>query len=89
MKKLAIIIPILIVIFVIGISISGMFDLKQKETEKEEAKPIFQDNVRLSVEQTKSDMTKIQLNIKSLFNIYVFEGDYEIRNGEKRNGSKF
>ncbi|MCH7968707.1 MAG: hypothetical protein IH841_05620 [Thaumarchaeota archaeon] len=83
MKKLAIIIPILIVIFVIGISISGMFDLKQKETEKEEAKPIFQDNVRLSVEQTKSDMTKIQLNIKSLFNIYVFEGDYEIRNGEK------
>ena len=83
MKKLAIIIPILIVIFVIGISISGMFDLKQKETEKEEAKPIFQDNVRLSVEQTKSDVTKIQLNITSVFNIYGFEDDYEIRNGER------
>jgi len=83
MKKLATIIPILIVIFVIGISISGMFDLEQKETEKEESKPVFQDNARLSVEQTKSDMIKIQLNIKSLFNIYVFEGDYEIINGKK------
>ncbi len=83
MKKLAIIIPILIVIFVIGISISGMFDLEQKETEKEEAKPVLQDNVRLSVEQTKSDMTKLQLNITSIFNIYGFEDDYEIRNGEK------
>jgi len=50
MKKLAIIIPILIVIFVIGFSISDMFDLKQKETEKEETKPVLQDNVRLSVE---------------------------------------
>ncbi len=83
MKKLAIIIPILIVIFVIGISIIGMFDLKQKETEKEEAKPVLQDNVRLSVEQTKSNMTRIQLNITSIFNIYGFEYDYEIRNGEK------
>ena len=69
MKKLAIIIPILIVIFVIGFSISDMFDLKQKETEKEEDTPVLQNNVRLSVEQTKSDMIKIQLNIKSLFNI--------------------
>ena len=83
MKKLAIIIPILIVIFVIGFSISDMFDLKQKETEKEETKPVLQDNVRLSVEQTKSDMTKIQLNIKSLFNIFGFEDNYEIINGKK------
>jgi len=83
MKKLAIIIPILIVIFVIGISVSVMLDLKQKETEKEEAKPVLQDNVRLSVEQTKSDMTKIQLNVKSIFNIYGSEDYYEIRNGER------
>ncbi len=83
MKKLTIIIPILIVIFVIGISISGIFDLEQKETEKEESKPVFQDNVRLSVEQTKSDRIKLQLKIKSLFNMYVFEGDYEIINGKK------
>ena len=83
MKKLTAIISILIIIFVIGISISSIFDLEQTEVEKEESKPVFQDNVRLSGEQTQSGMIKFPLNIKSLFNIYVFEDDYEIIDGEK------
>lgn len=83
MKKFIVVVPILIVIFVIGISVSGIFDFEQIEIEKEKSGPVFEDEVKLSVEQTKSDKTKIQLNIKSLFNIYVFEGDYEIIDGKK------
>ena len=80
-KKLFVIILILIVIFVMGISINDMFDLKQKETEKKETNPVFQENERLSSIQVKtSDVTMIQINATSIFNIFGSEDGYEIIN---------